>query len=61
VARQELLAIAAGDERGDLRRQEPRELRPLALDGLEQSGVPDTDRGLVRERRREPDRRGVER
>jgi hypothetical protein len=50
VSSKKLLASVARDELRHLRREETRELRPLALDCLEQSGIGDRDRRLVRER-----------
>ena len=47
VACQEGLAFRARHERRDLWRQEPGELAALALDGLQQPGVRDTDGGLL--------------
>ena len=53
MAGEHRLALGARDERGDLRREEPRELAALALDRLEQPGVRDPDRGLLSEADRE--------
>ena len=55
VPLEHLGALLARDERRDLRREEPRELLPLALDGLEEIEVRDGDRRLVRERAHELD------
>ena len=53
MAGQHRLAVGARHELRDLRREEPRELAPLALDRLEQPGVRDPDRGLLGEAGRE--------
>ena len=55
VAGQELLAIVAGRQRRDLRRQEAGELGALSLDGLEQARVVDADGSLVGEGGCQPD------
>jgi hypothetical protein len=55
VAGQDLLGILARDQRGDLRGNEARELRPLPLDHFQETCVYDRDRGLVGERLGERD------
>src|SRR5207245_9812441 len=55
VAGEQWLALFRGDERGDLRRDEARQFRALPLDGVDQTGVRDRDRGLVGERLHELD------
>ncbi len=54
---QELLALGTRHERGDLGRDEPRELASLTVDRLEEPGVLDGDRDLLGERRDECDLR----
>ena len=49
VPREQPLALVGGDERGDLRREEAGQLRPLPLHGIEQPCVGDRDGGLVGE------------
>jgi hypothetical protein len=55
MAREDLLAVIARDERGDLGRDEARELGALTLDRFEEPCVRDRDRGLVSERLGERD------
>ena len=55
VAREQLLALLRGDERGHLRREEAGQLGPLPLHGVEQPRVGDRDGRLVGERRDELD------
>ena len=50
VAGEQLLALLRGDERGNLRRDEARQLRALPLHGIEQPRVGDRDGRLVGER-----------
>ena len=50
VAGEKLLARVGGDELGNLRREEARQLRPLPLDGVDQPRVRDRDRRLIGER-----------
>jgi len=50
VTGEQLLALLRGDERGDLRRDEAGQLRPLPLDGVDQACIRDRDRRLVGER-----------
>ena len=52
---QQCLAVRARDERPDLGREEPGQLRPLAVDRPEQAGVLDPDPGLLGEGRHEQD------
>src|SRR5437773_8077616 len=61
MPREELCALVARDQRGDLWRDKSRELGLLALDSLEQLRVADRDRALVRESRHELDLPGFER
>jgi hypothetical protein len=55
MSRKQLLATFARDQFGDLRRDEAREFRALALDSVDQARVCDRDRGLVGERPHELD------
>ena len=50
MSREQLFALLRGDELGDLRREEARELGALSLHGVEQARVRDRDGCLVRER-----------
>ena len=52
---EKLLAALGGDQVGDLRRDKTGKLRPLPLDGIQETRVCDRDRCLIREGRDELD------
>src|SRR5262249_62264203 len=55
VPGEEAAAFLGRNEGSDLRRNEPSEMRPLTLHGLEQPCVPDCNRALIREGRNQFD------